>query len=251
MKRPGGAIGVERSREAFPVELLAEDTLAAARSLIGARLVRGSGPNARVGRIVEVEAYIGQEDLASHARAGLTPRNAIMFGPPGRAYVYLVYGMYNCLNVVTEPEGRPAAVLIRAVEPISGVERMRLARSERRFRAGPAASSATAGSPAAVPARHAIDESRLASGPGLVCDAFSITRTDNGLDLCDPAADLRLEAAPRGETLSIEAGPRLGIDYAPEPWLSRAWRFYVRDNSSVSGRSSRRRAIGPTAETAP
>jgi DNA-3-methyladenine glycosylase len=207
----------------FPVALLAGETLAAARSLIGARLVRGSGPAARVGRIVEVEAYIGREDRACHARFGRTERNAVMFGAPGRAYVYFVYGMYHCLNVVTEPREHPSAVLIRAVEPVSGLERMRLARAERARRPG------AANHPLVV------SDNRLASGPGLVCAAFSITRADDGADLCDPESDLRLEPSDPAEAHPpVAAGPRIGIGYAPEPWLSHPWRFYVPESSSVS-----------------
>src|SRR5215218_10056400 len=115
----------------FPRTLLARPTLDAADALLGARLVHENGAGTRVGRIVEVEAYIGTDDLASHARFGRTARNEVMFGPPGRAYVYLVYGMYDCLNVVTEPEGRAAALLIRAVEAIEGAAAMREARIQR------------------------------------------------------------------------------------------------------------------------
>ena len=125
------AAGTGRGAEVFPRALLAGDTLGAARALLGARLVREAGDGAagrRVGRIVEVEAYIGQEDRASHARMGPTARNRVMYGPPGIAYVYLVYGMHHCLNVVTEPAPRPAAVLIRAVEPLEGIGAMRAAR---------------------------------------------------------------------------------------------------------------------------
>jgi DNA-3-methyladenine glycosylase len=222
----------------FPRELLSEDTLAAARRLIGVDLVRGSGPNARSGRIVEVEAYIGQEDLASHARAGRTARNAVMFGPPGVAYVYLVYGMHHCLNIVTESEGRAAALLIRAVEPICGGEQMRAARMDwiRTRTAEPRAGDRRkafdrlAGTPAA----------RLAAGPGLVCAAFSIERADDGRDLCDSGSNLRLEMVPGGEPGRIEAGPRVGIDYAPEPWLSMPWRFYDPGSPSLSGAPARR-----------
>jgi DNA-3-methyladenine glycosylase len=207
----------------FPREALGTDTLHAARALIGVRIVRGSGPNARVARIVEVEAYIGSDDLASHARFGRTRRNGTMFGPPGHAYVYFVYGMYHCLNVVTEPEGTPAAVLIRAVQPIAGLEAMRLARSEHRRGAGRAR-------PGGFP-----EDARLAAGPGLVCAALSITRTDDGVDLCDPASDLRLEPAPASEPApALAAGPRVGIGYAPEPWLGKPWRFFEPGNPSVS-----------------
>src|SRR3954447_25197613 len=108
-------------------------TLEAGRALLGARLVRRDprGDGDRIARIVEVEAYIGEEDLASHARFGRTARNEVMYGPPGRAYVYLVYGMHDCLNIVTEPVGRPAALLVRAVEPLVGAGIMRLARDDR------------------------------------------------------------------------------------------------------------------------
>jgi DNA-3-methyladenine glycosylase len=215
----------------FPRERLSVDTETAARSLIGAHLVRGSGLQARIGRIVEVEAYVGVADLASHARFGRTSRNAVMFGPPGVAYVYLVYGMYNCLNVVTEPEGRPAAVLIRAVEPVSGVAEMRAARLERALlRAdshGPEAVTRARRAVAAVPDR------RLAAGPGLVCSAFAIDRAMDGLDLCDVASPVHLETAA-DEPLPVETGPRVGIDYAPEPWRSTPWRFYVPGNPALS-----------------
>src|SRR4029077_5906538 len=104
-------------------------TLEVAQALLGAHLVRESGDGSRRrGRIVEVEAYIGEEDRASHPRFGRTARNAVTDGPPGVAYVYLVYGMYDCLNIVTEPIGRPAAILVRAVEPIDGDAAMRAAR---------------------------------------------------------------------------------------------------------------------------
>jgi DNA-3-methyladenine glycosylase len=214
----------------FPRDFLAGDTETAARRLIGARLVRGSGPEARSGRIVEVEAYIGQEDLASHARAGRTQRNAVMFGPPGAAYVYLVYGMHNCLNVVTEAEGRPAAVLIRAVEPIAGVEAMRSSRL------GVLGGSGRREAAVELSRRRieTLPKARLAAGPGLVCAAFSIDRRDDGRDLCDPASPIRLEIGDEDEQLPIASGPRIGIDYAPEPWLSRPWRFFVPGRASLS-----------------
>ena len=218
---------------------MAWDTESAARSLLGARLVRGSGPEARIGRIVEVEAYVGVDDLASHARFGRTQRNAVMFGPPGVAYVYLVYGMYNCLNVVTEADGRPAALLIRSVEPVSGVAVMRAARLERAV-----ARAARHGSQAMERARRAmaaVPDRRLAAGPGLLCTAFSIDRADDGLDLCDGAASLHLELAAGDGPLPIEMGPRIGIDYAPEPWRSMPWRYYVPGNSAISATTARSR----------
>jgi DNA-3-methyladenine glycosylase len=226
----------------FPRDLLALETEEAARHLLGARLTRGGGPEARVGRIVEVEAYIGEDDLASHARFGRTKRNAVMFGPPGAAYVYLVYGMYHCLNVVTEPEGRAAALLVRAVEPTFGQDRMRAARlcwaEERVARRGPEARRR------AIRRIEATPVDQLASGPGLVCAAFSIDRTEDGVDLCDPASELRLEIAGGDEPISIETGPRIGIGYAPDPWRSRPWRFFVPGNPSLSTAVAPRRGSG-------
>ena len=166
--------------------VLASPTLEAAVALIGARLVRDDATGRRVGRIVEVEAYIGEDDRASHARFGETARNRVMFGPPGRAYVYLVYGMYDCLNVVTEPAGSPAAVLVRAIEPLDGVEAMRL---DRVLRATTRRRRPTADGAAATAARiERLSRLRLASGPGLVAAAFGLDTGWTGLDLCDPAS---------------------------------------------------------------
>ncbi len=230
----------------FPRDILAGDSLAAARALLGACVVRdpvspaGGGPGQpgerRVGRIVEVEAYVGLEDRASHARMGPTARNRVMFGPPGIAYVYLVYGMHYCLNVVTEPAGRPAAVLIRAVEPLEGAGSMRRARAQGRH------------------AHVRVPDVRLAAGPGLVAAAFGIDRSHSGLDLCDPASPIRLEVAPVGEApVEIEATPRVGIAYAGEPWASVPWRFLLTGSRALSrGRAadpSRRRVAGPSRAT--
>jgi DNA-3-methyladenine glycosylase len=151
-----------------------------------------------------------------------------MYGPPGVAYVYLVYGMYNCLNVVTEPEGRPAAVLIRAVEPVEGIAAMREARTRRaqdRARSSEDAARAAARLAALPPAR-------LASGPGLVAGALDITLADTGVDLLDPGAGLRLAAAVR--PARVEATPRIGIAYAAEPWRSEPWRFVDPTSPAVS-----------------
>lgn len=212
----------------------------AARALIGALLVRtpeiaprtDPSPDAalpspaesrRVGRIVEVEAYVGEGDAASHARFGRTGRNAVMYGLAGVAYVYLVYGMYRCLNVVTEPEGSPAAVLIRAVEPITGVAAMRHAREARAAARGRA--------------RPAVSDARLASGPGLLGDAFDLDVADTGSDLCDPRGTIHLElSAEVAPAARIIETPRIGIGYAAEPWRSMAWRFLDADSPSVSGR---------------
>ncbi len=210
---PGGA------GRTFSRAILGGDTLTAARALLGALLVRDAGADGgrRTGRIVEVEAYIGTEDRASHARMGATPRNRVMFGPPGIAYVYLVYGMHNCLNVVTEPETRAAALLIRAVEPVDGLDEMRAARD------------------AARGMRRPVADARLTAGPALVCLAFGIDRAITGLDLCDPASPIRLEAPGADEPApeSVTA-PRVGVAYAGDPWASLPWRFLVPGSPSLS-----------------
>jgi DNA-3-methyladenine glycosylase len=188
---------------------------------------------------VELEAYIGRDDLASHARFGETARNRVMFGPPGRAYVYLVYGMYDCLNVVTEPAGTPAAVLVRAIEPLEGADAMRVERIVR--------STARRRSPTAERAAADADRlsrlrpDRLASGPGLVAAAFGLDTAWTGMDLCDPASPLRLETRPAGEPRpDVVVTPRIGIAYAGDPWTTRPWRFVERGHRSVSGPRSAR-----------
>lgn len=158
-----------------------------------------------------------------------------MFGRPGVAYVYLVYGMHACLNVVTEPEGSPAALLVRAVEPLAGIEQMRNARIAR----------ATANRRMTPPEVGAADTRRIdrmpalrvASGPGLVAAAFGLDTGWTGADLCDPASALRLEHATdgRADVEPIAITPRIGIGYAGEPWTSRPWRLSLAGHPSVSG----------------
>lgn len=157
-----------------------------------------------------------------------------MYGPPGTAYVYLVYGMYDCLNIVTEPVGSPAAILIRAIEPIEGEEAMRDARLEwsdarRRPRKAEAREAETA--------RLArLPTARLAAGPGLVAAAFGLGRSLTGHDLLAPDGPVRLELPPTGEPRpAIVATPRLGIDFAGPPWTEVAWRFAIDRHPSVSG----------------
>jgi DNA-3-methyladenine glycosylase len=162
-----------------------------------------------------------------------------MFGQPGIAYVYLVYGMYDCLNIVTEPAGCPAALLVRAVEPVEGIDEMRAARLAR------AAARRRAANPEAA-VREATRIGRLplealARGPGLVAAAFSIDRSHTGLDLCDASSPLRLEPAPPDERPGqVAAGPRVGIAYAGEPWVSRPWRLWLPGSRAVSGRAPAR-----------
>ncbi|MBL8057277.1 MAG: DNA-3-methyladenine glycosylase [Anaerolineales bacterium] len=185
----------------LPRSFFARDTVAVARALLGQRLVHRLPDGARLaGLITETEAYVGEADLACHARAGRTARTAVMYGRPGLAYVYFIYGNHWCLNVVTERAGFPAAVLIRALQPAEGLDVIE------RHRAG-------------RPARH------WADGPGKLTEALAIGRPANGADLCARAARLFLERAPAPPAAEISAGPRVGIDSAPEPWRSLAWNF--------------------------
>ena len=164
-----------------------------------------------------------------------------MYGPAGIAYVYLVYGMYDCLNIVTEAEGRPAAVLVRAVEPIEGIEAVRDARLGwwRARRSRGSDDDAVAREEARL---AAAPEEALTRGPGLVAAGFGIDRSMTGLDLLDPASPLRLEAGPGGEPPpDVVATPRVGIGYAGSPWTDVPWRFVDAASPSVSGPRPRRR----------
>lgn len=172
-----------------------------------------------------MEAYIGESDRASHARFGPTLRNRIMYGPPGHAYVYLVYGMHDCLNVVTEPVGAPAALLIRAVEPLEGAGAMRV---DRLLRTGRRRRGWTAERAKRAAARlDWLPDDRLADGPALVTAAFDLDTGWTGVDLCDPGSPLRLETRPATESVIVESSPRIGIDYAGSPWTERPWRFTI------------------------
>jgi DNA-3-methyladenine glycosylase len=188
-------------------DFYARDTLTVARELLGQRLVRRWQGQALVGRIVEVEAYVGQGDLACHASAGRTARNEVMFGPPGHAYVYFVYGMHHCLNAVTERDGFPAAVLIRALEPLEGLDVMR------RHRAG----------------RRGVE---LTNGPAKLCYALDIDRGLNGADLVSGDA-LWIEAGPAVDDALVARGPRVGVR-GDDRALTVPWRLWVHDNDYVS-----------------
>ncbi|MGZ3674390.1 MAG: DNA-3-methyladenine glycosylase [Ktedonobacterales bacterium] len=191
-----------------------QTTLDVARALIGKTLARRTARGLTAGIIVEVEAYAGAMDPASHAYRGLTPRNRTMFGPAGQAYVYLSYGMHCCINIVTEREGEAAAVLVRALEPTYGIELMRERRGAR------------------------IADRNLCRGPGRLCQAMDITREQDGADLtAGPATDGvdGLWVAETGDwamDAPIATSPRIGISRAVD-W---PWRFYVAGNRYVSGR---------------
>jgi DNA-3-methyladenine glycosylase len=185
----------------LPRSFYARPTVKVARDLLGKWLVR-RWPDAppQIARIVEVEAYLGERDAASHARRGPTPRAAIMFGPPGFLYVYLIYGMYNCMNFVTEADGKAGAVLIRAAEPV-------------------------------LP--PAIGRERPLSGPGKLCRGLGITLAHKGLDL---TAGGELYVADGGGARPRKGtSARVGVDYAGD-WAARELRFFIPGNPHVSGK---------------
>ena len=191
-------------------------------------------------RIVELEAYIGEDDRASHARFGRTARNAVMYGPAGIAYVYLVYGMHDCLNIVSDAVRRPAALLVRAVEPLEGLDAMRAARAERTvLRRRTARTAPDADREALIAAAadrlRAVPDARLASGPALVAAAFDLDRSLTGTDLFDPASPVRVEPRRAADpTPRIIASPRVGIGYAGPVAMGRPWRLSIADHPSVS-----------------
>jgi DNA-3-methyladenine glycosylase len=200
----------------LPASFYAQSALTVARQLLGARLVRVLPDGQRLsGRIVETEAYTGLDDLASHGHSRRTPRNAVMYGPPGRAYVYFTYGNYWMLNVVAEPDGDPAAVLIRAIEPLEGLEEMAARRPGR----GPC---------------------EWTSGPGKLVLALGISGAQNTVDLTTTNAGLWIEPDATVPDEQARAGPRIGLNTTPEPWLSLPWRFWVRGNPYVSKGSGKK-----------
>lgn len=178
----------------LPRSFYDRDTIVVARQLLGKHLVHVSRGVERIGRIVEVEAYLGPHDLAAHSARGLTERNKVMFGPPGHAYVYLIYGMYYCMNVVTERAGHASAVLLRAVEPVKNV-------------------------------------TGRTQGPGLLCRAMQIDKCLNAHDLLSD--DFYIAAPARAEPFTIAKSPRVGVDYARH-WAKRHLRFYIKGNPFVS-----------------
>ena len=176
-------------------DFYARPTLVVARELLGHRLVHLTPDGVRrAGRIVETEAYVGPHDRASHARVGDKGRAALMFGPAGVAYVYLIYGLHNCFNVVTETAGYPGAVLVRALEPGQNVDR--------------------------------------ANGPALVCRALAIDRACNGVDLTT-SDDLFVERGDEVGDDAVRIGPRIGVEYAGD-WAAHPWRFWVGASPHVS-----------------
>lgn len=181
-----------------------------ARELLGARLVRKIDGQRISGIIVETEAYTGVNDLASHGRLKRTPRNLPMYEHPGHAYVYLTYGMHWLLNVACEPEGHPAAVLLRAIEPVEGLDWM----AERR------------------PNRP---NKEWTSGPARLTLAIGVDGRHNRVNITDEQAGLWIEHGTPIEDTQVSTGPRIGLGKrVPEPWFSMAWRWWISDNPYVS-----------------
>jgi DNA-3-methyladenine glycosylase len=186
----------------LPRSFYSRKALQVARDLLGMRLVRLEGGQRIVGIITETEAYRGEEDEGCHCRAGRTPRTQVMYGLPGHAYVYFTYGMHWMLNFVVEEEGFPAAILIRAIEPVEGQSIIAERRKDQ-------------------PPEHWTD------GPAKICQALNIGRSFNGADLCDPEALLFVEYGDPIPESSVTTGPRVGLNNVPEPWRNIPWRFLV------------------------
>jgi DNA-3-methyladenine glycosylase len=189
----------------LPRSFYARHAVEVARNLLGCRLVRQANGRCLAGIIVEAEAYEGEEDLGCHARAGRTPRTEIMYGPPGHAYIYFTYGMHWMLNAVSEPEGMPAAVLLRAIRPVEGLEVMASFR------------------PNLARTAHWTD------GPAKLTQALALDGRHNGLDLCDPIGELFIEPGDPVPDSQVLNSPRIGLFTVPEPWKSIPWRYFVKE----------------------
>ena len=186
-----------------------KDTVELARKLLGCLLVHGTPEGVAGGMIVETEAYVGAIDKACHAYRNRSERTKIMYGDGGYAYVYFIYGMHHCFNVVTGPQGEGNAVLIRALEPVIGLDLMCRRRRTKQF-------------------------TNLCSGPGKVCQALAITKEEYGLDMCNPISPLRIVRFRHIPDNRIVSSPRINVAYAEEA-AAWPWRFYIRNNIYVSG----------------
>lgn len=203
-----GALVARAPRVVLLRSFYAAPTLRVARALLGKILVHEGAGGTTAGRIVEVEAYRGPEDRAAHTAGGRrTPRNEVMWGPPGHLYVYFTYGMHYCCNVVTRVAGRPEAVLLRALEPLDGLDLMRARRA------------------------IAVADVRLCRGPGNLCRAMGIDRSLNGADLT--MGSVAILNAPVVPARSIVRSPRIGVAYAGAD-AALPWRLSVRDSPAVS-----------------
>jgi DNA-3-methyladenine glycosylase len=200
------------TNQRLPAAFFARDTLLVARELLGVRLVRLLNGERLSGIIVETEAYIGSEDTACHASKGRTPRNEVMFGAAGHAYVYFTYGLHHLINVVTESEGMPAAVLLRALQPCAGTATMRSLRT----------------------VRGVVRKERdLTAGPARLTAALAIDKTFNGANLMT-SDTIWLETGETYADTQVARGPRIGIGYAAEQDRLAPWRFWVSNNRFVS-----------------
>ncbi len=195
----------------LPIDFYSQSALETARNLIGKVLVRRYLGQLAGGVIIETEAYQGEEDLGCHAKAGLTPRTKIMYGPPGHAYIYFTYGMHWMLNAVCCAIGSPAAVLIRCIEPVYGLDMMRSLRQQpQTSKPGPINKGWT-------------------DGPAKLCQALSLDGKLNGINLCDPNSDIWISNTSFDVPESgIIRTPRIGMNNVPEPWKSIPWRFLWR-----------------------
>jgi DNA-3-methyladenine glycosylase len=204
-----------KDMQVLPYDFYNRDTLEVAPELLGKYLIRKINGHQLVGKIVEVEAYKGSIDKGAHSyNYRRTPRTEVMFGPPGHAYVYLIYGMYYCLNIVTEEEGEPCAVLIRGIEPVEGEEHMAV------LRYGKSLEEITI-----------VQRKNLTNGPGKVCKAFNITKDRNGKPLWDQGFYVAF-----GDTIEdsqIIRSKRINIDYAEEA-KDFLWRYSIKGNPYVS-----------------
>ncbi|MGW4399666.1 DNA-3-methyladenine glycosylase [Amycolatopsis nivea] len=203
----------------FRREELALDPVDLARLLLGA-VLEADAPEGRVGvRLVEVEAYRGLDDPASHCYRGKTPRNAVMWGPAGHLYVYFVYGMHFCANVVGTEDGQPGAVLLRAGEVVEGADIVRKRRPNAR------------------------GNGELAKGPAILTSVLGLAREQNGLDLTDPGSPVRLRAGERVPADNVRTGPRVGVAMA----MDTPWRFWIDGSPAVSTyrRGGKRRQVRP------
>ena len=186
-----------------------QDTVELARKLLGCLLVHRTTDGVAGGMIVETEAYVGAVDKACHAYQNRSERTEIMYHDGGYAYVYFIYGMHHCFNVVTGPPGEGNAVLIRALEPVLGLDLMQRRRNTKMLQ-------------------------NLCSGPGKVCQAMGITKNEYGMDLCSAVSPLRILRCRNVPTELIASSPRINVAYAEEA-AAWPWRFYVKDNPYVSG----------------
>jgi DNA-3-methyladenine glycosylase len=190
----------------LPRDFFERDTIIVAQELLGKLLVHESTDGKTVGKIVEVEAYIGPDDKGSHAFKGLrSSRTEIQFGPGGYAYIYLIYGVYHCFNIVTNRENYPEVVLVRALEPVEGMGIM-------------------------TKRRHETNLENLCRGPGKLCQAMDISKKHYGMDLCGDIMYVLDEGSPN---INIESSTRINIDYAAE-YKIKPWRFFIQGNHFVS-----------------